>query len=237
MARPDVPRDRRRHDADRPGSGDEDVLADQVEREGGVHGVAERVEEGGDVVGDLLGNPEDVHRRDRDEFGEAAGALHAQADRVAAQVALPGAAVAAMAAGDVPFGADPFTPGEAGHRASDGRDLAGELVADDHRHRDGFLRPRVPVEDVDVGAADRRLPDPDEQVVGPELGDGDFREPQTRLALRLDQRLHWITPSWRPTLPKAARARSRCSRSWAAEICVRMRAWPRGTTGNEKPIT
>src|SRR6266852_1953329 len=189
------------------------------------------------VVGNLLRDAEHVDRGDGDELGEAAGALHAQADGVAAEVALAGAAVAAVPAGDVPLGAHPFTLGEAGHGASDGGHLAGELVADDHRHRDGLLRPRVPVEDVDVGSADGRLAHLDEQVVGPELGDGDLLQPEARLALRLDQRLHWITPSSRPTLPNAARARSRCSRSWAAEICVRMRACARGTTGKEKPIT
>ena len=46
-----------------------------------------------------------------------------------------------------------------------------------------------------------------------------------------------ITPSARPTFANAAIARSRSSRSWAALICVRMRAWPFGTTGKKKPIT
>ena len=32
-------------------------------------------------------------------------------------------------------------------------DLADELMADDHRHGDGLLRPGVPVVDVQIGAA------------------------------------------------------------------------------------
>ena len=44
------------------------------------------------------------------------------------------------------------------------------------------------------------------------------------------------TPNSRPTLMKAAIARSRCSRVCAALICVRMRAWPFGTTGKKKPM-
>ena len=40
-----------------------------------------------------------------------------------------------------------------------------------------------------------------------------------------------ITPSLRPTLTNAATARSICSGECAALICVRMRAWPCGTTG------
>ena len=39
------------------------------------------------------------------------------------------------------------------------------------------------------------------------------------------------------TSSKAAIARSMSSVECAADICVRMRAWPRGTTGKEKPIT
>ena len=46
-----------------------------------------------------------------------------------------------------------------------------------------------------------------------------------------------IAPSAEPTLAKAATAWSICSSVWAALIWVRMRAWPFGTTGKEKPIT
>ena len=38
-------------------------------------------------------------------------------------------------------------------------------------------------------------------------------------------------------LPSSSWARSRCSRVWPADICVRIRALPFGTTGNEKPMT
>lgn len=45
------------------------------------------------------------------------------------------------------------------------------------------------------------------------------------------------TPNSAPTSVKAAMARSICSGVCAAESCTRMRACPRGTTGNENPIT
>ena len=38
-------------------------------------------------------------------------------------------------------------------------------------------------------------------------------------------------------LTKASIARSRSAREWAADIWVRIRAWPRGTTGNENART
>ena len=42
---PGVPHDGGGHDADRPGAGDQHVLAEHVERQGRVDGVAERVED------------------------------------------------------------------------------------------------------------------------------------------------------------------------------------------------
>ena len=64
MARADVARDRRRHDADRPGAGDQHVLADEIERQRGVDGVAERIEDRAELVVDVVGQRHDVERRD-----------------------------------------------------------------------------------------------------------------------------------------------------------------------------
>lgn len=61
-------------------------------------------------------------------------------------------------------------------------------------------------------------------------------EPAGAQCLRPTPYQPFNTPSSRPILMKAAIARSRCSRVCAAEICVRMRAWPCGTTGKKKPI-
>ena len=46
-----------------------------------------------------------------------------------------------------------------------------------------------------------------------------------------------MMPSSRPAVANAPIARSRSARECAAFICVRIRAWPFGTTGNEKPMT
>ena len=48
---------------------------------------------------------------------------------------------------------------------------------------------------------------------------------------------HFITPNSFPTAANAATARSMSALECAADICVRMRAWPFGTTGKEKPMT
>ena len=89
-----------------PGAGDQHVLADQRERQRGVHGVAERVEDRGDVEVDRDPVHPHVGGGQRDVLGEGAVAVDAEADRVAAQVAAAGQAVAALAADEVALAAD-----------------------------------------------------------------------------------------------------------------------------------
>ena len=84
------------HDADGAGAGDQHVLAHHVEGEGGVRGIAERIEDAGDVVGDGVGQLEGVARGDGQVLGEATLAVDAHAHGVAAQVTAAGAAVAAV---------------------------------------------------------------------------------------------------------------------------------------------
>ena len=96
----------------------------------------------------------DVGHRQRDEFGESAGTIHADALVLRAEMPAAGKAVAAAAADHVAFAADDVAGEEVVDVGADRDDLADELVADRHRHRDGLLRPFVPVVDVDVGTAD-----------------------------------------------------------------------------------
>ena len=55
VPRPDVPRHGGRHDADRPGAGDQHVLADEIERQGRMHRIAERIQDGAELVVDVIG--------------------------------------------------------------------------------------------------------------------------------------------------------------------------------------
>ena len=71
-----------------------------------------------------------VGRRQRQVLGEAAVAVHADADRVRAQVAPPGPAAAADAAHDVAFARDPLADREAAHAVADLHDAPDELVAE-----------------------------------------------------------------------------------------------------------
>ncbi len=139
-----------------------------------MHGIAERIQDRRDLIVDRRRQLERVERRDDEVFGERAGPVHADADGVAAQVAASGAAVAAVAAGDVTLARDAIARLEARDFAADLHDLAAVFVPDRHRHRDGLLRPGVPVIDVHVRAADGAALDADQDVVRAGDGFGDL---------------------------------------------------------------
>ena len=100
-----VPDDRRRHQADRSGAGDQHVLAENRELQRRVHRVAERVEDRRDVAVDGTLVVPDVRHRQRDVLGERAGPVHADPFRERAEVAPSGHAVAAPSADHVALAA------------------------------------------------------------------------------------------------------------------------------------
>ena len=108
VAGPGMATDGDGHLADRAGPGDQHVLPDQVERQRGVHRVAKRVEDGGHVVGQRVGQRVDVRRGQHDEIGERPVPIHAHARGPPTQVVAPGPAVAAVAAHDVALARHPL---------------------------------------------------------------------------------------------------------------------------------
>ena len=101
-----------------------------------------------------------------------------------------GHAVAAPAADDVALAAHEVAHREVADVRPEPDGLADELVADHHRHRDRLRRPLVPLVDVEVGAADPRLVNADQDVVDPDLGLGHVLQPEPFLGLGLDQGTH-----------------------------------------------
>jgi hypothetical protein len=97
----------------------------------------------------------------------------------------PGKAVAATTADHVAFTADQVAGEEVRHIGAHLYDLADELVADGHGHGDGLLRPRVPLVDVDVGAANSGAQHADQHVVDTDLRNVDLLQPQSLFALAL----------------------------------------------------
>jgi hypothetical protein len=169
------------HDADGAGSGNQDIFAEHGKRERGVDGVAEGVEDRGDLVRHAVAVDPDVRHREDNVFGERAVAVDADSEGVGAEMAAAGETVAATSADDMAFAADELTDGDVGYVRAGGDDLADELVADGEPVLDGGAGPGVPVVDVKVGAADAGGEYADFDVVDAHLGLGNILEPQAAL--------------------------------------------------------
>src|SRR5262245_44508102 len=142
------------HAADWPGASDEDVLAENVERQCSVHGVTERVEDGLHVAAQMgIVDPYIGHRQS-DVLSKRPRPVDADALRVLAQMPPAGEAVAATATDDVAFSGNDVADVEVGDVAADLDDAADEFVAHHHGHRNCLLGPSVPFVYVQVGAAD-----------------------------------------------------------------------------------
>ena len=190
MARSGMARHGGSHDADRSGSGDQDILAENRKRKGRVNGVAEGIENRGDVEINRIGVMPDVRHRQGQIFGERAGPIDADALGVGAEVAAAGQAIAAPSADDVAFSADDLTGIKIRDIGSDLDDLAHELVTHHHRDGDRFAGPIVPFIDVNVGAADAGPVDLDQDVIDADLRLGNFFEPKTFFRFTFDKCLH-----------------------------------------------
>ena len=95
-----------------------------------------------------------------------------------------------MSTGDVSLAHHEIAARKSFHVVTDSINDTGKLVTDGHRHWNGFLRPVIPVVDVHVGAADRRLQHPDQHVIAANFWNRNVLQPQTRLAFGLHNRLH-----------------------------------------------
>ncbi len=115
---PDMASYRAGHDADRPGAGDEHVLADEIEGERGMDGVAERIEDRAKLVVDVIGQRHDVEGGDFHIFGEGAGDIDADAARFRVHVEPPAARGAAVHADDMALAGDALADLQIVHVAS-----------------------------------------------------------------------------------------------------------------------
>jgi hypothetical protein len=97
----------------------------------------------------------------------------------------------------VTLAADNLAGEEVGDVRADLHDLAHELMADNHGNRDRAGRPVVPVEDVEIGAADRGLSDPYQHIVDADGGDRHVLEPQPGFSVLLDESFQrGLLPLW-----------------------------------------
>src|SRR5271166_1194318 len=102
----------------------------------------------------------------------------------------PCKAIAAASAGDMALTAHDVAGIEVVYVRPDLDDLSDKLMPDGHRHGDCFLRPLVPLKDVNVGSADAGMAHADEHIVDADGGFSDVFEPQSALGAALYQSLH-----------------------------------------------
>ena len=206
-----------------------------------MDGIAQGIEDRADLVIDLVGQRHDVEGGQPQILRERPLLIDADTACLGVEVELARAALTRGFADQMPLAADPLAKVQVLHIAAEFDDLASEFMARHQRHRHGARRPFVPVPDMDIGAANAGLVDPDQHVILANLRHRDVIHPKAGFGAGFDQGLHLIlhdrTPVSRPALPKASNARSSCSRVRAAFIWVRMRALSLGTTGKKNPAT
>ena len=96
-----------------------------------------------------------------------------------------GQTIPAAAADDMTLAADEVTGMKVLHIASELDNLANKLVADDESDRNRLARPRVPLMNVEVGSADSRHQDANQNVIRCDRRYGNVFEPKPRLVLAL----------------------------------------------------
>src|SRR6476659_2372668 len=102
----------------------------------------------------------------------------------------PRQTIPAMSTGDVTLAHHEIAARKSFHVITDSINDPGKLMTDGHRHWNGFLRPVIPVVDMHVGTADRRLQHPDQHVVTADFWNRNILEPKARLGFRLHNGLH-----------------------------------------------
>src|SRR5262245_48625567 len=133
-----------------------------------MHSVSEWIENCRRVAIDFRIVTPDVRHRERNQFGEAAGTIDTDSRRVRTEVTSSSHAVTATSTDHVAFSGDELAGMKVVDISSYGNDLADEFMPDHQRNRDCFLCPFVPVENMEVGAADSRTKDTDQNVIDPD---------------------------------------------------------------------
>jgi hypothetical protein len=145
----------------RPGTVDEVVLAEPARQHVvAAHRAGERLDQRGVLQPDVVRQPEAVRHRHGDVLRGAAGPGHPDRGPVVAEVAAPVPAEVALPAVQRRVDRHRVTDLQLGDVRSDLGHPAGELVPRDHRQ----ARRELPLQDVQVGAADPAGGDLDHHV-------------------------------------------------------------------------
>src|SRR5580698_7335300 len=95
--------------------------------------------------------------------------------------------IAAASAHHMPLAAHQIARAKIADVRSNLHDFADEFMPDRHRHRNGALRPFIPVVNVNVGAADSRAAYANQNIIDPDGWFGNIFEPQSGLTFAFDK--------------------------------------------------
>ncbi len=155
-----------------------------------MDGVSKGVEDGGHLLGYVGSMGPDVGHGEDYLFSKSSRSSHPDARGAVAKVPAACHAVSASSAYHVTFAADDLSHSEIRDAGADLDQFANELVADHQGDRDGLAGPVVPIVDVEVGAANARLPYLDQYVVVSKNGFGHFFHPKSCGVFTFYQSLH-----------------------------------------------
>src|SRR5689334_22287740 len=101
-----------------------------------------------------------------------------------------GHTVSTSPAGHMTFTRNQFAWTKIVHIGADLNDLANKLMTNDHRHRNRFFGPVIPIVDVYVRAANAGAQHADQNIVDSDTGLRNVLQPQSLFRMRLDESLH-----------------------------------------------
>jgi hypothetical protein len=123
-----------------------------------VHGVSQRIENSGDMIGNGIGHGPDVSRIDGKILRETAIPVNSNYSYIPADMTLSGAAEFTYSAGNMPLRAHSLPYAEVPDRFTEFHNLTLELVPGDKRGTDTVPAPLIPVINVYIGPTDARCP-------------------------------------------------------------------------------
>ena len=130
----------------------------------------------------------------RDVFRECACPVDSYSLSVRAKMASARQAIPAAAASHVPFAAHDVPGIKIRHVRAHLHNFAHKLVPDHHRNLDGFLRPIVPLINVQIRAANPRAVHANEHVIDPDFGRFHVLEPKSGFSFAFYQCFHFVPP-------------------------------------------
>ena len=121
------------HNTDRACAGDQYIFTDKIKAQCGMHCVTERIKYGGDFVGNVVRNCNNVVLRQTQIFCKRSRSVNTHSECITAQVSASGSTISATATNYMSFTRYALTCIEFLYCRSGFNNLAAKLVAYDHR--------------------------------------------------------------------------------------------------------